>query len=244
VGRADLHIHTRVSDGLGTVEQVLRHAVEEARLDVIAVTDHEDIRGGLRAREFAARHMLSIEVIPAVEVTTLQGHLLALYVERDVRSFRSIEATLEEIHSQHGIAIAPHPMSWLTRSLSRRTLDRIAGSREDGTWLDAIEVANPSPAGRQTRIKTVTRNRERWRLPEVAGSDAHHLGHIGTAWTEFPGSTAKELRHAIEGSATRGVSTGYPPAGDIGLGKLALGLAWGYTATPRKLLSGRALRRA
>ena len=41
-GRADLHIHTMASDGTAGVAQVLARA-EEARLDVIAITDHDRI---------------------------------------------------------------------------------------------------------------------------------------------------------------------------------------------------------
>src|SRR4051794_11012597 len=49
VGRADLHIHTRVSDGLATVEQTLAHIAGLRTLTVVAITDHEDVTGGLRA---------------------------------------------------------------------------------------------------------------------------------------------------------------------------------------------------
>ena len=134
-------------------------------------------------------------------------------------------------------------MSWLTRSISRRTLDRLARARGSGDWFDGIELANPSPAGRSTGGAALQRNDSLWHLPATGGSDAHHLGHIGTGWTEFAGRTAEDLKRAIHDGASRGAKSGYPSARDIGLGRLALGLAWGYTATPRKLLSGRALGR-
>ena len=147
MGRADIHIHTRVSDGMASVAETLAHVEERTTLDVIAVTDHEDARGGLEARELAARRGLRVEVIPGAEVTTRQGHLLALFIERTPPIFRSVEATLEAIHAQGGIAVAAHPMSWLTRSLSARTIDRVTARNEAGATFDAIE-ANFSPAGR------------------------------------------------------------------------------------------------
>ena len=236
MGKADLHIHSRVSDGLATIEQLLDYVEREAELDVIAVTDHEDATGGLRARELAAKRGVRFEVIAGAEVTTLQGHLLALFIETAPKSFRSIERTLEEVHRQGGLAVVPHPMSWLTRSVSQRTIDRITARAEAGVTFDGIESANPSPAGRLTAATASRLNRARWRLTETGGSDAHHLGHVGSGWTEFGGTGADELRQAIEAGSTVGRSARYAPAREIGLGKIALGLAWGYAATPRKML--------
>ncbi len=239
MGRADLHIHTRVSDGMASIEQVLEYVEHRTDLDVIAVTDHEDVTGGLRARELAAKRRYRFEVVPGAEVTTRQGHVLAWFIEENPASFRQVESTLEMIHAQGGLAAVPHPLSWLTRSLSMRTLDRLWMRDEPGITFDAIELANPSPAGLRTRAKAVTANIERWGLPAVGASDAHHLPHVGTGWTEFEGRTAADLRRAIEARSTRGLMTRYPSSGAVGYGNLAAGLAWGYAATPRKMLRGR-----
>jgi hypothetical protein len=129
----------------------------------------------------------------------------------------------------------PHPMSWLTRSISRRTIERLDAARASGTWFDAIELANPSPAGKQTAGKARVLNR-RWGLPETGGSDAHHLLHTGTGWTEFEGTTADQLRLALRAKTTAGAMGRYPSLREIGYGTTALGLLWGYAATPRKML--------
>lgn len=233
--RADLHIHTRVSDGLATIEQTIDHVVEAGVLDLVAITDHEDARGGHLAREYAARRGYRLEVLVGAEVTTLQGHLLALDIESAPKSFRAIEPTLYEIHRQGGLAVVPHPMSWLTRSLSRRTMDRISEANEPGITFDAIETANPSPAGRATRAKALAWN-ERWNLPGIGSSDAHHLPHIGAGWTEYDVPGRAGLRAAIATGRTRPHMTTYAPAREVGYRNLALGLAWGYAATPRKML--------
>ena len=235
MSKADLHLHTRVSDGFATVEELVRFVEEKTDLDVIAVTDHEDATGGLRAREVAAKRGCRFEVVPGAEVTTRHGHLLALFVEDSPKSFRSIEATLESVHERGGLAVVPHPLSFLTRSLSRRTIDRVCERAEEGITFDAIELCNPSPAGRH-RAELATRlNHEAWGLPVTGGSDAHHLLQTGTAWTEFEGTGAEALRRAIvEGTTGAGLSR-YPSLREIGLGRTALGLAWGYAATPRKM---------
>lgn len=235
MGRADLHLHTRVSDGLATVSELLEHVAARGDLDVIAVTDHEDAAGGLQARELAAKRGYAFQVVVGAEITTLQGHVVGLFIERVPKSFRSVESTLEAIHAQGGLAVAPHPMSWLTRSLSRRTLDRVHARGEPGTTFDAIELANPSPAGLQRRSLALHLNHE-WGLAAIGSSDAHHLPHVGTGWTEFEGSSADQLRRALASGATRAAMGRYPGLREVGLGRTALGLAWGYAATPRKML--------
>lgn len=221
------------------MEEVLAFVEHQTDMDVVAITDHEDVTGGLRAQELAAKHAYRFEVVPGAEITTRQGHLLALYIDRDVPSFRSVESTMEKIHGQGGIAIVPHPISWLTRSISERTLDRICGRREEGVTFDAIELSNPSPAGRRTRERALRLNVERWKLPWAGGSDAHHLPHIGTGWTEFAGASAAELKAALEAGRVHGAMSRYPHAAEVGYGRIALGLAWGYSATPRKMLRGK-----
>ena len=78
LGRADLHVHTDASDGMASAEEMLIRAAR-AGLDIVAVTDHDDLRGGLRAQEAAARSGSAVRVIPGVELTTRGGHLLALF---------------------------------------------------------------------------------------------------------------------------------------------------------------------
>lgn len=239
MGNADLHIHTRVSDGLASIEATLEYIEHRTGLDVVAITDHEDVAGGLRAREIAARRGYRFEVVAGAEVTTMQGHLVALFIEHTPPSFRRVESTLEAIHEQNGLAMVPHPMSWLTRSLSRRTLDRvIAASHDGGTErFDAIETANPSPAGKCRRASATAANASRWHLAEIGSSDAHHLRHIGTGWTEFEGTSAAALRVAIASGRTIARMREYPSIAEVGLANLILGLAWGYAATPRKMLA-------
>jgi predicted metal-dependent phosphoesterase TrpH len=243
MSKADLHIHTRVSDGLATIEQVLEYVEHQTDLDVIAVTDHEDVTGGLRARELAAKRRLRFEVAPGAEITTLQGHLIGLFIERGPKSFRRVESALEMIHHDGGVAVVPHPMSWLTRSISERTIERLHQRNEAGITFDAIELGNPSPAGGVTRDRALQLN-ERWGFAPVGGSDAHHLVHIGAGWTEFEGRTAEELKAAIfRGDVTPGTRR-YPSLREVGLWNVSIGLAWGYAATPRKMLRAAVPRRS
>src|SRR5262245_53194950 len=169
MGRADLHVHTSEGDGLDSVDVVLEFA-DATALDAIAITEHDDLDTGLRAREIAVRRGLRIVVVPGAEITILDGHLIALFIEEPIASFRRVEETIETVHRQGGLCFAPHPMTWLTRSLSARKLTALA---RVGAGLDAIETANCGPAARWGVQRARRLNAERLHLPEVGSSDAH-----------------------------------------------------------------------
>jgi predicted metal-dependent phosphoesterase TrpH len=211
-GRADIHLHTDTVDGLQSPADLIEYAQCETDLDVVAVTDHDEIRGAFAAREIAAQRNSRLHVITGTEVTTRHGHVLALFVDRAFPMLKTIDATLAAIHEAGGIAIVPHPMSWLTTSIGERNLRRIhalgAAGRQSGVYFDAIEMLNPSVAGRVAHRRARTLNRDVLRLPVMAGSDAHASDLIGSAYTTFPCGpegtrTADDLRAAFVSGTTR-----------------------------------------
>lgn len=202
VGKADMHLHTLYSDGTASVRAILDHVEQRTDLDLVAITDHERIDGALRARELHEAGAYSFELVVGEEVTTRRGHILALFIEERIPALRPVPETLERIHDQGGIAIAAHPMAPLTPSLGRRSLLAAHGADDPRHKLDAIELMNPSAAGRSRRGARLRLNEE-LRLAEVGNSDAHVLEGIGTAWTWFEGGSAADYRAAIEARATR-----------------------------------------
>lgn len=197
MGMADIHIHTIYShDATTTVRGVLRQA-STVGFDVIAITDHDDIRGAFDARELASQY--NLEVIPGVEVTTKQGHLLALFIEKIPRRGLSLIDTLKIIRDLGGIAVAPHPFNQLPGSLSMNTVVSILGKLDLKNVLRGIEVYNMTTQPFDERVKKISAY-----LPfaQTAGSDAHVHWAIGTGKTEFRGKTAAELRIALEQGIT------------------------------------------
>lgn len=196
-GRCDPHIHTTCSDGLTSPREAVETALARG-LDVIAITDHDAVRGALEAREFAQRAGYPIEVIVGSEVTTARGvHVLALFVEERLPMFQSVARTIEEIARRGGLALAPHPLSALTPSMGQRMIQNVLNK---GLPLIGVETVNPSPAGRP-RERLLALNR-RWGLAEFGGSDAHFPAHIGAAYTLFPGRGADDFRRALLERAT------------------------------------------
>ena len=234
-------MHTRFGDGLAPAREIFDWNEETRALDVLAVTDHDDIGGALRAREAWAAGDYSFDFVPGIEVTTRSGHLLALWVETSIPSCRPLEETIARIHEAGGMAVVPHPFSATTRSVGRRTLNAVCAQGRAETRPDGLEVANPVGVGWDCG-KARELNAVKWKLAETGGSDAHFLEAVGIAYTEFPGRTAAELRAAIEARTTKGVLERKTPFREIGLRKLAWQQVLGLSVTPRKVL-GRRFRR-
>src|SRR5437870_3365468 len=196
MGKADLQLHSDLGDGLASPEQIL-DAAERARLDVIALTDHDDIRGAFTIRELASRRSSQVEVVLGVEVTTRSGHLLALWIEDEIPMLAGLAETVALVHRMGGVAIVPHPLSYLTFSVGERALRDLAARDDPETKIDGFEVRNPSYAGRVRAARAIWLNAHVLRAAETGSSDAHHANLVGTAWTEFDGATTSDLRRAI-----------------------------------------------
>jgi predicted metal-dependent phosphoesterase TrpH len=201
LGRADLHIHSLASDGVDGVPAILDHVERATALDVIAITDHERIDAAIAARTMARELGHRAEVIVGEEVSTLGGHLLALFIEERVRPLRSLRLTIAAIHEQGGLAIPAHPLVPYPLCAQGFVLRRLITDPDPRVRPDAIEAFNPTMLGRPWHGR-VGRFAAQHGLPTVGNSDSHEARAIGTGWTTFPGRTAADLRAAIEAGRT------------------------------------------
>ena len=203
MGKADLHIHSEWSDGLPSVCEILEHVEQHTDLDLIAITDHDMIEGAFEAREIVAQKNYRFDVIVGMEVTTLEGHLLAYDLQKPLRMMKPLDWTIRAIRDQGGWCLLPHPMSPLIRSVGRRGILRVMRDTRSGICFDGIEIINPSIAGKVSAHKVKRFNRDEGRLPETGGSDSHTLPLIGSAYTTFEGQTAADLRRSLSVHQTR-----------------------------------------
>jgi predicted metal-dependent phosphoesterase TrpH len=228
MAKADLHIHTSQSDGMADPLELLDYVQEHSDLDIIGIVDHDDIRGALAAREVWAKGRYRFQLVTGIEVTAQEGHILALWVDEPVSSLVPLADVIQAIRRQGGVCVVPHPLSWLTRSIGARTLERHAD------LLDGVEIACCSPAARVSvrRASSLSRGLG---LAELGGSDAHFLQSVGSAYTEFDGETPDDLRHAINSRTTR-AAYGPPVAWHtIGVRQFVHQTWRGISATPRAM---------
>jgi predicted metal-dependent phosphoesterase TrpH len=200
--RADLHLHTVASDGLATVEQVLTQVTMAGQLRVVAITDHDRMLAPVHARQL--ERDFGIGVIVGEEVSTQDGHLLALFIDTQLPAGRPAAETIAAVHAQGGLCIAPHPYDWLVSSLGKAGLRRRcvprSGAADGRDWaFDAMETVNtgitwPGWVGNAMAQHVA----DDLGLPGTGGSDAHTLATIGQGYTRFPGTTTDDLYRAIK----------------------------------------------
>jgi hypothetical protein len=200
MGFADLHIHTIYSwDGICDVSAILKYTADKTFLNVIAITDHDEIAGAFKAQELAPKY--GIEVIPGCEISTAEGHLLALFIQRPIPPSLSLEETVRRVGKQGGLCIAAHPMARGASSLSAEAIISALKTPENASVLIGIETFNAGIFHRQGNEAAQTLA-DSMPIAQVGNSDAHILTAVGQGATQFPGKTAEDLRQALMDKTT------------------------------------------
>lgn len=130
---ADLHIHSfgaskDVKDASMTPQAIVDSAIAQG-LGAIAITDHNTDRNVAGALAYAQQHAHQLVVIPGVEITTANGHLLAYFAperagevtrllarldlvgepgDQNTHTAKSMADVLAEVEKLGGIGIAAH----------------------------------------------------------------------------------------------------------------------------------------
>lgn len=169
--RYDLQVHTDASPCSRASPDAVVDAAVDAGLDGVAITNHDTLEG---YNEVKTRAPANLTVIPGVEVTTTQGHLLALGVD-EVPPQDEPLTVINAIHDQDGLAVLSHPFDKL-REYYTDNLDEIAAR------IDGIEVLNS-----RCIVPQYNRNARSFAnehdLAITGGSDAHFPMEVGRAYT-------------------------------------------------------------
>jgi predicted metal-dependent phosphoesterase TrpH len=177
--KIDLHCHSFFSgDGVSSPEQLIV-AARKMGLDGFAITDHNTCdavkymldRGLMRPDGLPVDNFL---VIPGVEVTTAEGHLLCIGTTLPNLKGRPAIEVCHIIHDAGGLAIPPHPYDLFRAGIRQNVLDTLP--------IDALEVFNAASTLKRYNEQAFDYALQR-NLAMTAASDAHHYGAIGTAYT-------------------------------------------------------------
>ncbi|MBU0628147.1 MAG: PHP domain-containing protein [Nanoarchaeota archaeon] len=184
----DLHIHTHHSSCSILKASTLLKIAKRVGLNGIAVADHNSIKGGVEVSKLNKDK--DFEVIPSIEVNTDRGHVLGLYVNKDVKPGDFFEVS-EEIRRQGGIAVMAHPFRMIPKL--RSDLNGVDVKK----YLDAVECYNARTSyfGNRAAVKFAEKNK----LAKTGGSDSHFSFEIGRSRTIFEG----DLTNAIKNRKTR-----------------------------------------
>lgn len=171
--KLDLHIHSQYSkDAHGTPKEIMKY-LKSKGLNGMSITDHNTLEGTIKALRLADK---SFCVIPGMEISTVEGHVLALNVKEVIPKNLSVEETIDDIIDKGGTPIIPH----LFRNMSgikENNLKKIVKK------LNVIEVFN-SCSLPQTNLKTL-KIAKKYNLGGTGGSDSHIPKYVGNAYTIF-----------------------------------------------------------
>lgn len=169
--KLDLHIHSQYSeDGSGSPEEIIK-TLKKRGLNGMAITDHNNLEGSLKALKIAPKDFL---VIPGVEISTHDGHLIALNIKKTIKRNLTVEETVDKVIDLGGIPIIPH----LYRNLSGIKKEKLL---DISSSISAIEVFN-SCSTPQTNLKTA-KIAKKLNLGGTGGSDSHEIEYVGYGYT-------------------------------------------------------------
>lgn len=165
----DLHVHSKYSsDGYVDPKSLIKVAIKKG-LSGIAVTDHNNLKGGFKAKEYEND---DFKVIVGCEINTDRGEVTGLFLRDEIKS-NIFPEVVEEIKDQNGLVILPHPFDELRGN-------GLYPQKEDAKLVDFVEVFNSRCLFQRYNDKALEFAVENG-LKFAAGSDAHFAGEIGKA---------------------------------------------------------------
>ena len=173
--KADLHAHTHFSRDAVTSVETFTRRYEQAGIDCVAVSDHNNVDGA-----FAVREIAPFRVIVAEEIKSTEGEIIGLFLQETVRKGLSPEDTVRAIREQNGLVLIPHPFDRLRGSpLREEALLRILPD------VDVIEVFNSRTVLKADDDRGLRFAQQHGKAMSAA-TDAHTPWEIGLAYTEMP----------------------------------------------------------
>ena len=205
--RLDLHVHSVHSPDSGLSLEAIVAQLGAAGLQGFALTDHNSIAGHARLRELARSAPGSL-LVPGVEVSTHDGHLLVYGVEELPPLRRPLPETLDWVRGRGGVAVIAHPYRW-----AHGAGDALARTaRADG--IEAMNGHNRPVANARAELVAAQRG-----LAGTGGSDAHRLADLGRVYTEFgePAESVDDLLRLLRSGRGHAGGTALPVISRVAL---------------------------
>ncbi len=169
--KVDLHTHSIASSDGGITPEQYAKALETELLDFIAITDHDRIDFALGLNK-----ALGDKIIVGQEITTSEGELIGLYLNKKVEPGQTLVATAHAIHDQGGLVYVPHPFETVRKGVTRDNLDEAA------TLIDIVEIHNGRAWAQNFSPKAATWAKTNGK-PGASSSDAHGSKGLGYSYS-------------------------------------------------------------
>jgi hypothetical protein len=184
--KIDMHVHTVGSPDAHTIQADLPTIIRARGLDGVAITEHNNFDPP----------KLDALILPGMEISSSDGHIVALGIEERIPARLPADETIQQIHKQDGVAIIPHPYDPVCECVKIARLK---------TTPDAVETVNADALSFSISNWLARRDAAKFKLSQVGGSDSHIPQTIGDAYTVVDsGSTnVKDILEAIRAGRVR-----------------------------------------
>jgi predicted metal-dependent phosphoesterase TrpH len=185
--RLDLHVHSQYSpDSHSSIEAILKQS-QEVGLDGIAITDHNSVQSFFVASKLAEELELDLIIVPGAEISTSEGHLIALGTTSLLPSGTPANEVIEHIHDNGGMVVAPHPYAFFRKGI--RNLQALR--------LDAVETFNSKQIFGLANY-LANRSARHLNLGMTGGSDSHKVETIGFGYTDVNIADGADVDHILQ----------------------------------------------
>ncbi len=174
--KIDLHVHTKYSADCSAEPKKIAKTELSKGIDCVAITDHNSVSS------FASFKKTGIELIKGEEISTDNGHLIALFLNDEIKSRKFFEAC-DEIHSQGAVSILPHPYR------SHKNVESLADA------VDMIEIFNSRTSVLKNEMAQILP--EKYNNNRICGSDAHFLSELGHATIDVDAGNLHDARRLL-----------------------------------------------
>ena len=191
--KAQLHIHSNYTDGLYSVETILKEA-KKRKFDIISITDHNEIRGTIRAFELAKKYDLL--VIPGIELyfkidnriydllvyfkemKDLEGFFADFRKAKEfIPCFKNINELIDKVKKYKGISVIPHPYNEAKGLFKKKGLKEDIFKTFEG--IETIDAFNSNKQNKKAENYFKDKN-----ILKFGGCDLHiYLSSLDCAYT-------------------------------------------------------------
>jgi len=169
--KIDLHVHTNFSRDSNITIEELRNKSLLHGINVVAITDHNTIKGALIAK----KEIKEIKIIVGEEILTKEGEIIGLFLDSEIEPFLSASETIKQIREQRGLVYIPHPFSFFRNAIKNSAKVSLIDE------FDIIESFNAKSLPYENFLaeEFAAKNRK----IVAAGSDAHSIEGFGKTYS-------------------------------------------------------------
>ena len=207
--KADLHIHSNVSDGARSPEQIIDYVESNTDIDKVYITDHNNTEGAKIALSYKLKKNYKIEIGIGAEISTKHCHMIGLDIKKNIRKKMSTKDTAKEILNQGGFPVIAHPFNPFRkgRHLNGRVLvesmlsSNIPFAIEVNGSLNYMTLLYSSGRFLRKQAELSLANKkaidiaQEYHIPIIGGSDSHLRRVLGSAYTTYNNDLISEIKN-------------------------------------------------